>query len=87
MPRSTEINLILIGHPEKRMARRGITLDDIERALRTCFNHFPGDRGSTCHVGYGLDSTRGELKVWTMPPLSHEGDIVVKSVAWRREHS
>jgi len=81
MPRSTTINLILIGHPEKRMAKRGISLADIERALRSCFAHYPGDNGSTCHVGYGLDSA--ELKVWTMPPVSHEGDIVVKSVAWK----
>jgi len=53
--------------------------------LRTCFEHFPGDRGSACHLGYGFDPRRGELKVWTMPPVSHDGDIIVKSVAWRRE--
>jgi hypothetical protein len=86
MPRSqAPINLILIGHPEKRMARRRITLGDIERALRSCFEHYPGDKGSTCHVGYGLDRSKGQLKVWTMPPLSHEGDIIVKSVAWKGE--
>jgi hypothetical protein len=82
MPRSTEINLILIGHPERQMTKRRVSRNDIERALRTCFEHFPGDDGATCHVGYGMDSRR-QLKVWTMPPLSHEGDIVVKSVAWR----
>lgn len=86
MPRSLRpINLILIGHPERQMAKRGITEADIERALRTCFDHYPGKKGSTCHVGYGLDRGKGELKVWTMPPLSHEGDIVVKSAAWKKE--
>jgi hypothetical protein len=82
MPRSAPMNVILIGHPENRMAQRGITRADIERCLRCCFDHYPGDEGSTCHVGYGMDGRR-QLKVWTLPPLSHTGDIRVKSVAWK----
>jgi hypothetical protein len=76
------MNVILSGHCGRRMAQRGITRADIERALRCCFDHYLGDDGATCHVGYGMDSRR-ELKVWTMPPLSHDGDIVVKSAAWK----
>lgn len=86
MPRSTEINLIISGHARRRMIQRGVTEDDIERALRSCFDDRPGDKESTCHVGYGVNSQRGPLKVWTMPPLSHQGDIIVKSVAWERGH-
>jgi hypothetical protein len=82
MPRFPAMNVILIGHPEKRMAERGITRADIERALRNCFDHYPGDDGATCHVGYGMDGKR-QLKVWTMPPLSHSGDIKVNSAAWK----
>jgi hypothetical protein len=80
--RSAGMNVILRGHPEHRMAVRGITRADVERALRNCYDHYPGDDGAWCHEGYGMDG-RSRLKVWTMPPLSHEGDIVVKSVAWK----
>jgi hypothetical protein len=82
MPRSTSINLIIRGHPQRRMEERGITLDDIERAIRSCYADNRANDGAWCHEGYGMDS-RNRLKVWTMPPLSHEGDIVVKSAAWK----
>lgn len=64
------------------MAQRGITEADIKRALRSCYDHYPADEGAWCHEGYGMDG-RSKLKVWTMPPPVHEGDIVVKSVAWK----
>jgi hypothetical protein len=82
MPRSTEINLIIRGHPQHRMDERGITEADIKRALRSCYADHPADDGAWCHEGYGMDG-RSKLKVWTMPPLKHEGDIVVKSAAWK----
>jgi hypothetical protein len=82
MPRSTSINLIIRGHPQRRMEERGITPADIERAIRSCYADSPANRGGYCHEGYGTDG-RSRLKVWTMPPLSHEGDIVVKSAAWK----
>jgi hypothetical protein len=81
------MNVIISNHCADRMVQRGITRDDIDRALRCCFDHYPGDNGGTCHVGYGMDSRR-QLKVWTMPPASpggdiHKGDIIVKSAAWK----
>jgi hypothetical protein len=82
MTRSTEINLINRGRPQRRMAERGITQDDIKRAIRSSYTDEPADAGAWCHEGYGMDG-RSRLKVWTMPPLTHEGDIVVKSAAWK----
>jgi Domain of unknown function (DUF4258) len=81
------MKVIISNHCARRMAQRGISAADIERALRCCFDHYPGDDGGTCHVGYGLDSRR-QLKVWTTPPLSpggdiHKGEIIVKSAAWK----
>jgi len=81
MPRSTSINLIIRGHPEQRMKERQITRANIERAIRSCYSDTPADAGGYCHEGYG--EGRRILKVWTMPPLSHEGDIIVKSAAWK----
>ncbi|KZS71894.1 hypothetical protein A4G29_05950 [Mycobacterium kansasii] len=82
MPGLPSINLIIVGHPRRRMAERGITEDDIKRAIRSCFADYPATDGAWCHAGYGMDG-RSVLKVWTMPPLSHEGRIVVKSAAWK----
>ena len=67
MPRSAPINVILIGHPEDRMAQRSITRADIERCLRCCFDHYLGDEGSTCHVGLGMDGEGRHQQEWRLP--------------------
>ncbi|OBI23830.1 hypothetical protein A5711_10030 [Mycobacterium sp. E2238] len=64
------------------MQERGITEDDIKNAIQTCYSDQPANDGAFRHLGYGMDG-QSVLKVWTMPPLSHAGRIVVKSAAWK----
>lgn len=63
------------------MEQRGITRADIEHALQNCIGHRPGQDGAVCHEGFGLNNDR--LKVWSLPYEDHNGDIIVKSVAWK----
>jgi hypothetical protein len=63
------------------MTSRGITLADIEHALRGCIQHTPGDQGGVAHLGRAPNNDL--LKVWTLPYTDHDGTLTVKSAAWK----
>jgi hypothetical protein len=74
-------------HTEQQMALRRITREDVESALRTCWEDIPGDQDNgDRHEGYAADGCH-ILRVWTMPgqisSFMHTGDIKVKSAGWR----
>lgn len=75
------IVIIKLGHATDRMVERGITRDVIEFVLINCLMHLPGDDGGTCHIGRAPNGR--ELKIWTVGPLTHEGEVILKSAAWR----
>lgn len=76
------MRLVIVGHPVRRMAERGITEDDILSALRNNHSSWTTRDGSIQYVGPGVDGRN--LIVWTLPAeLSEEATITIKSIAWR----
>ena len=69
------------GHAERRMQQRGIERADIEHALANCHLHRPGHEDGVCHEGPGRNNRT--LKVWSLPYDDHNGDLIVKSAAWK----
>lgn len=76
------MKLQIVGHPQQRMAERGVTVADIESAIAGAHTTVTGERSVT-YIGPGTDGRA--LKVWALPPgyVDQETTIIIKSVAWK----
>ncbi|MGA8245721.1 MAG: hypothetical protein WB797_02360 [Nocardioides sp.] len=78
------MRLIIRGHPELRMRQRGVTREDIERALSEYTTSWPSndENGRIVYIGPGISGAA--LKVVLLHPgyIDDETAATVVTTAW-----
>lgn len=72
------MNLIIRGHPARRMTEREISRAEVEEVLSNPFQTHPGTAGSTVYTGHTASGR--VIQVVVIEQQSQPGTFIVKTV-------